>query len=83
MTKEMTKASKAKFRKIYARIIGKPLVTNEEENEREKHRRPPKVYFQEKTKDELYDMAKELDIDGRSYMNKGELVEAVRENHTT
>lgn len=30
------------------------------------------------TKDELYERAQELDIDGRSNMTKGELIEALR-----
>jgi len=32
------------------------------------------------TKDELYERAQELDIDGRSDMTKGELIEALRGN---
>ncbi|MCB0966447.1 MAG: Rho termination factor N-terminal domain-containing protein [Ilumatobacter sp.] len=32
------------------------------------------------TKDELYDRARELDIDGRSDMTKDELIEALRSN---
>ena len=34
--------------------------------------------YEEWTKDELYDRAQELDIEGRSEMNKGELIEALR-----
>ena len=36
--------------------------------------------YEEWTKDELYDRAKELDIDGRSNMNKEQLIEALRSN---
>lgn len=32
------------------------------------------------TKDELYDLAKTLDISGRSTMNKGELIEVLRKH---
>ena len=41
---------------------------------------PPenKADLQEKTKAELYDIASDLDIDGRSGMSKGELVKAIR-----
>ncbi|MBP1839443.1 DUF7218 family protein [Formosa algae] len=36
--------------------------------------------YEERTKSELYDQAKELDISGRSSMNKKELISALR-NH--
>lgn len=36
------------------------------------------VDFDEMTRDELYDVADEMDIDGRSSMNKAELLEAVK-----
>jgi hypothetical protein len=34
----------------------------------------------ERTKDELYSRAQELEIEGRSQMNKDELIEALREH---
>ena len=34
--------------------------------------------YEEWTKDDLYERARELDIDGRADMNKGELIEALR-----
>lgn len=40
-------------------------------------KQPP---YEDWTKDELYDRAQELDIDGRSDMTKDELIEALR-NH--
>lgn len=40
-------------------------------------RRPP---YEEWTKDELYDKAQEVGIEGRSDMNKSELIHALR-NH--
>lgn len=36
--------------------------------------------YEERTKKELYQQAKELDIDGRSKMNKKELISALRTN---
>jgi hypothetical protein len=36
--------------------------------------------YEERTKEELYEQAKELDIEGRSKMSKEELIEALREN---
>lgn len=36
--------------------------------------------YEEWNKDELYDRAKELDIDGRADMSKDELIQAIR-NH--
>lgn len=36
--------------------------------------------YEEWSKDELYDRAAELDVDGRSDMTKDELIEALRED---
>ena len=36
--------------------------------------------YEEWTKDELYERAQELDIDGRSSMDKSELIDALRSN---
>lgn len=36
--------------------------------------------YEDRTKKELYDKAKEVDIDGRSKMNKQELIKALRNN---
>ncbi|PHR18337.1 MAG: Rho termination factor [Hoeflea sp.] len=36
--------------------------------------------YEDWSKDELYERAQELDIDGRSDMTKGELIEALRNN---
>ena len=38
----------------------------------------PTHKLEERTKDELYNEAKKLNIDGRSTMNKGELIKAIR-----
>ena len=40
-------------------------------------KQPP---YEEWTKDDLYERAQELDIDGRSDMTKDELIEALRNN---
>ncbi|WP_047545716.1 Rho termination factor N-terminal domain-containing protein [Psychroserpens sp. Hel_I_66] len=36
--------------------------------------------YEERTKDDLYDQAKKVGIDGRSNMNKEELIKALRNN---
>lgn len=36
--------------------------------------------YEEWTKDDLYDRAQELDVDGRSDMSKDELIDALRSN---
>ena len=36
--------------------------------------------YEERTKDELYEQAQELDIEGRSDMTKDELIDALRED---
>lgn len=38
----------------------------------------PNTPLEERTRDELYNQAKELEIEGRSKMNKEELVRAIR-----
>ncbi len=39
----------------------------------------PNTRLETRTRDELYNRAKELDISGRSSMDKAELIEAIRE----
>ena len=36
--------------------------------------------YEERTKEELYQQAKDIDIEGRSKMNKAELINALRQN---
>lgn len=36
--------------------------------------------LEDRTKDELYDEAKDIGIDGRSKMDKGELIDAIRDH---
>ncbi len=38
----------------------------------------PSSSLDDRSKDELYNLAKDLDIEGRSKMNKGELAKAIR-----
>lgn len=47
-------------------------------NERTSGTGNPNTGLEGRTRDELYNRAKELDISGRSHMNKSELVEAIR-----
>ena len=72
--------SKDRAKEIAARTVNK--------HRREEGRTPNKTTqgtgnpthsLEERTKDELYNRAKELDIEGRSKMNKQELVEAIRD----
>lgn len=39
----------------------------------------PNTPLDERTRDELYNRARELDVEGRSSMSKAELVEAIRD----
>lgn len=39
----------------------------------------PRTSLEDRTKDELYNRAQDLDIEGRSSMSKDELVQAIRE----
>lgn len=50
--------------------------SDREETARKGGESPP---YEEWTKDELYERAQELDIDGRSEMTKDELIEALRD----
>jgi hypothetical protein len=41
----------------------------------------PRYSLQDRSRDELYNKAKELNIEGRSKMNKDQLVEAIRQTN--
>lgn len=71
--------SEKRAKEIAARTVNK--------NRREKGRTPqkssqgtgnPNTSLDDRSKQELYNMAKELDVSGRSKMSKGELVSAIR-----
>lgn len=57
--------------------IANAHANNNQNPGRKGGKRPP---YEDWTKDELYDRAQELEIDGRSDMTKDELIEALR-NH--
>lgn len=82
-----TNANEKKFKSLYNQIIGHPIGYKEYGSTDEKSTDSdmsldtgtPYTQYENRTKDQVYNLAKELDIDGRSYMNKSELIEAVRE----
>jgi hypothetical protein len=43
----------------------------------------PNTRLESRTKQELYNRARQLDIDGRSTMNKSELIDAIREKNSS
>lgn len=53
-------------------------IANAQANDNVDHDSTP---LEERTKDELYEQAQELDIDGRSDMSKDELIEAIRDKN--
>lgn len=73
--------SEARAKEIAARTVNK---TRREHGETESGRRTtegtgnPHVPLEQRSRDELYNRAKQLDVDGRSRMNKRQLVEAIR-----
>lgn len=82
-----TNANEKKFKSLYNQIIGHPIGYKEEDSTTDEYNKTdmsldtgtPHTHYENRTKDQVYNLAKELDIDGRSYMNKSELIEAVRE----
>ncbi len=82
--KESTKQrgrSDAQAQEIAARTVNK----RRREEGRTPNRRTsgtgnPNTRLEDRTRDELYNRARELDISGRSRMKKSELVEAIRSN---
>jgi len=66
-------------REIAARTVNKHRrEEGKTPNKRTQGTGNPNLPLEERSRDELYNQAKELDIAGRSKMNKGELVEAIR-----
>ena len=73
--------SSRRAKEIAARTVNK---TRREEGETKSGKKTtsgtgnPNKGLEERSKQELYNQAKELDIEGRSKMNKSELVQAIR-----
>jgi polyhydroxyalkanoate synthesis regulator phasin len=87
MINGMTNANTKKFKEVYHKIIGHPLVSKDQaqsfepdllERDRGLDTGVPHSHYEYRTKEQMYNMARELEIDGRSYMNKEELIDAVR-----
>ena len=53
-------------------------IANAQANDNVDHDSTP---LEDRTKDELYEQAQELDIEGRSDMSKDELIEAIRDKN--
>jgi plasmid stabilization system protein ParE len=71
--------SQAKAKEIAARTVNK--ARREEgrtDNTRTQGSGNPNRGYDERTRDELYNLAKERDIEGRSNMSKAELIQALR-----
>lgn len=66
-------------KEIAARTVNKQRrESGETPNKRTQGTGNPNVSLDDRKKDELYNMAQEMDIEGRSKMNKKELVRAIR-----
>ena len=63
------------YSKQKAAAIANAQASDDQHPSKRGGKSPP---YEEWTKDELYDRAQELDIDGRSDMTKDELIEALR-----
>lgn len=81
-----TPLDSAKNDKTYEHGVGQSMPTVEGGKASSQDVKRPEILddevpegFEEMTKSELYEEAKELDVEGRSSMNKEELVEAVEE----
>ena len=65
---------------IAARVVNKQRrQSGRTENTRTQGTGNPNTPLDDRTRDELYQRARELDISGRSKMRKGQLVKAIRE----
>lgn len=66
-------------KEIAARTVNKQRrEEGRTENERTQGTGNPNTSLEERTREELYNRARELDVSGRSSMNKAELIEAIR-----
>ena len=72
-------ASKGRAKEIAGRTVNKTRRQEDRTpNKRTEGTGNPRTRLEDRTADELRNRAKELDISGRSKMNKDELVKAVR-----
>lgn len=79
---EQRGVDQARAKEIAARTVNK--ARREEgrtPNKRTQGTGNPNRALSDRSRQELYNRAKELDISGRSYMNKRELVDAIRSRH--
>ncbi len=73
--------SPRRAKEIAARTVNKQRrQRGETPNKRTQGTGNPNVPLRERSKDELYNKAQELDISGRSKMNKSELVSAIQKH---
>lgn len=71
--------STKRSKEIAARTVNKQRrKKGETSNKKTKGTGNPNKKLEDRTKDELYNLAKKKDIEGRSKMNKKELVKALR-----
>jgi plasmid stabilization system protein ParE len=76
---EQRGTSETRAKEIAARTVNKGRrEENRTPNRRTQGTGNPNRGLESRTRDELYNRAKELDIEGRSRMSKDELVEAIR-----
>lgn len=68
-------------KEIAARTVNKNRrQKGETPNRRTQGTGNPNVKLEERSKEELYNIARDMDLAGRSKMNKAELVEAIRKS---
>ena len=70
-------ASEDRAKEIAARTVNKRRREEGAPSKRTQGTGNPNVVLEERSRDELYNLAKELDIKGRSKMSKGELSKAI------
>ena len=71
--------SDRRAKEIAARTVNKERrESGETPNKRTQGSGNPRQSLEDRSRDELYNMAKKLDIEGRSKMSKADLVEAIR-----